>query len=181
MINNLYKFKKNLADEGVILCFSGVISQDILSGFATIIEKKLEKLENLSKVQNIFAVFVEMVQNMLSYSSDATFVGNNIKESSGVIIIGYNENTEKYFVKSGNTIKKNTQQKISEKIDNIKDLSKDELKVLYKELRKSGKNTHERGGGLGFLEIQKKSSEPIEYSFDEIDDQHSFFCLKSII
>ncbi len=181
LINNLYDFQKTLTKEGIFICFSGTVSQDILLGFSSIIENKLEKFENPTKAQNVFVVFVEMVQNMMSYSSDSIFIEENKKECSGVIIVGYDENTKKHFIKSGNTIESKFEEKITKRVNSIKNLSKNDLKDLYKELRKSGENIHKRGAGLGFLEIQRKSSEPLEYSFTNIDDSHSFFCLKSVI
>jgi hypothetical protein len=68
-------------------------------------------------------------------------------------------------------------QKVIIKLDQLTD----ELKALYKELRKSGENSHERGGGLGFLEIQRKSTMPLKYRFEKIDEKYQFFSLKSLI
>ncbi len=181
MTESLYEFKKNLAHEGVIVCFSSIISQGILSNFASIIEKKLESMESSAVTQNIFAIFVEMAQNIISYSSDSVFVGENEKQSPGIMVVGYDQQTSKYYVKSGNTVLASTMEKITKRIEDVKNLDKDELKALYKERRKSGRDTHGRGGGLGFLEIQKKASAPIEYSFDKIDEQQLFFSLKANI
>ena len=74
MLENLYSFKKDLDKEGVIFCFSGVMSQDVLTSFMEIIERKIENSDGVSKATNIFAVFVEMVQNIMSYSVDAEFI-----------------------------------------------------------------------------------------------------------
>ena len=38
-----------------------------------------------------------------------------------------------------------------------------------------------RGAGLGFIEMAKKSSEPIEYVFQNIDNTHSFFTIRITI
>lgn len=181
MTKNLYSFKKALTEEGVIICFSGVVSQDILSSFASVIEKKLESMGNVAVAQNIFAIFVEMAQNIMSYSSEAVVICDNQKESPGVIVVGFDKSICKYYIKSGNTVKASLRDKITQRIDAVKDLDKDALKAMYKEMRKSSENAHDRGGGLGFLEIQRKATEPLGYSFDEIDDEHLFFSLISIV
>jgi len=181
MTERLYTFKKKLVDEGIILCFSGIISQDSLVGLITSIEKKLSRFEEMYKTQSIFSVFVEMIQNIMSYSSDSIFIDTTKKESSGLVILGYDTNINKYFIISGNSIAKNTEEEISKRIDSVKNLSKEDLKALYKEVRRSRKDMHDRGGGLGFIEIQRKSSEPLEYGFNKIDEKNSFFCLKSVI
>lgn len=183
MVENLYKFKNDLDNHGVILCFSGVVSQEILSTFAEMIESKFESegFADMTAARNIFAIFVELTHNIISYSSNATVVGDNKKQSPGVIVIGRDAALSKFYIKSGNTIEASSQDKIAERIDSIKNLDKEELKTLYKEHRKSGKNTHGRGGGLGFLEIQRKASEPLEYTFNKIDDNNLFFCVQAIV
>ena len=181
MLENLYTFKKDLDKEGVIFCFSGIMSQDVLTSFMKTMERKLGNIDGISKANNIFAVFVEMVQNIMSYSSDSEYVTQTQKQSYGIMILGYDKELGKYFIKSGNKVCNDDAAKITERIDELKDLDKDELKALYKELRKSGKYSHERGGGLGFLEIQRKSTMPLKYRFEKIDEKYQFFCLKSLI
>lgn len=181
MLENLYSFKKDLDKEGVIIYFSGVMSQDVLTSFKETIERKIENSDGVSKATNIFAVFVEMVQNIMSYSADAEFIDTNHKQSYGIMILGFDKELNKYFIKSGNRVYTKDKLKIEKKLEEMKNLNKDEIKALYKELRRSGNDTHERGGGLGFLEIQRKSSMPLEYAFEKIDEECQFFCLKSII
>lgn len=183
MVENLYKFKNDLDQNGVILCFSGVVSQDILSTFAEMIEAKFESegFGDSSSARNIFSIFVELTHNIISYSSNSTIVGDNKKQSPGLIVIGHDQLSSKFYIKSGNTVDISAKDKISSRIDSIKNLTKEELKALYKEHRKSGKHTHDRGGGLGFLEIQRKASEPLEYSFDAVDENNLFFCVQAIV
>ena len=157
------------------------MSQDVLTSFMETMERKLGNIDGISKANNIFAVFVEMVQNIISYSSDSEYVTQTQKQSYGIMILGYDKELGKYFIKSGNKVCNDDAAKITERIDELKDLDKDELKALYKELRKSGENSHERGGGLGFLEIQRKSTMPLKYMFEKIDEKYQFFCLKSLI
>lgn len=183
MVENLYKFKSDLDEQGVILCFSGVVSQEILSTFAEMIETKFESegLSDMTAARNIFAIFVEMTHNIISYSSNSKLIGENKKQNPGVIIVGFDLHKMKFYIKSGNTVSAEAKTKIMERIDTVKNLDKEQLRALYKEHRKSGKNTHDRGGGLGFIEIQRKASEPLEYTFDKIDDSNLFFSVKATV
>ena len=65
-------------------------------------------------------------------------------------------------------------------METIQPLNQDELKTLYRELRKSGKGKHEKGAGIGFIEIARRSSS-IEYEFSKIDENNHYFALKVII
>lgn len=182
VVENLYSFKQDLDKHGTVLCFSGIITQEVLATFAEVVETKLQEgFAHMTVARNIFAVFVELTQNIMSYSSDSTAVAEGRRESPGIIIIGYHADKGKFFIKSGNSIRADQQEKISSRIDSVKNLSSEDLKVAYKEARKSGKNSHERGGGLGFIEIQRKCSEPLEYRFDKIDDKTMFFNLVATI
>jgi len=50
-------------------------------------------------------------------------------------------------------------------------------KKLYREARRSGKDTHSKGGGIGFYEIAKKATS-IDYQFTPINDKRYYFKLK---
>ena len=38
-----------------------------------------------------------------------------------------------------------------------------------------------KGAGLGFMEIARRASKPLEFDFTEIDANHAFFALKATI
>ena len=44
----------------------------------------------------------------------------------------------------------------------------------YRELRRSGKDKHHKGGGIGFYEIVKRTSK-IKYSFKQLDKERFEF------
>ena len=66
---------------------------------------------------------------------------------------------------------------ITNKINHINSLDRDQLKAYYKEILGNGKLSAKGGGGLGLIDIAKKSRNKLEYSFKEIDDDYSFFTL----
>ncbi len=60
-------------------------------------------------------------------------------------------------------------------------MSKDELKEYYKAQRRKSPEEGSKGAGLGFIDMAKKASEPIEFDFKPIDEKVSFFSLKTVI
>ena len=54
------------------------------------------------------------------------------------------------------------------------------MKKRYRELRKSGKNTHEKGGGIGFYEIAKRCDK-IEYEFTSLNEDKFSFEFKAFV
>ena len=179
---NMMLFKEILDKEGVIFSFSGTISQPILSAIAETIEKEMHSDDiPYAVVQNIFAVFTEQMQNIMSYSNERIHLGGNTFESPGTCVVGYDKSIEHYYVSSGNIMSEEGVPKLSEKLDKIIAMDKNELRAYYKELRRSGKEVHGRGAGLGFLEMAKKSIVPIEYTISKLDDKRSFFEIKVYI
>ena len=58
-------------------------------------------------------------------------------------------------------------------VKEIQSLDKAGIKKRYRELRRSGENTHKKGGGVGFYEIAKVVDE-INFEFEEKQDGYLF-------
>lgn len=179
---NMITFKEILDKEGVLFSFSGTISQSVLSSIAETINKELHSSGiSYALTQNIFAVFTEQMQNIMSYSHERICMGGNAFESPGICVVGYDQSMEHYYVCSANIISPSGENPLRKKLDKIIPMDKKELRAYYKELRRSGKETHGRGAGLGFLEMAKKSSLPMQYTITPLDNHRSFFEIKVYI
>ncbi len=179
---NMLVFKEILEKEGIIFSFSGTISQNILSSIAETLEKELHTTGiPFSLIQNIFAVFTEQMQNIMSYSYERIHLGDNVFESPGICVVGYDQTIKCFFVSSANVMDPSNEPQLRKKLDKIISMDKSQLKEYYKALRRSGKESHGRGAGLGFLEMAKKSTRPLEYSITHLDEKRSFFEIKTYL
>jgi hypothetical protein len=68
--------------------------------------------------------------------------------------------------------------KFIERIDKYNSLNKDELKVLYKEKLISETHVGLKGGGLGVLQILRKTKNKINYIVNKKNDNLSLITLK---
>jgi hypothetical protein len=98
---------------------------------------------------------------------------------SGVIEVVKNKD-EKYDIRAKNIISIEDKEKIEPILKDIKQISIATIKERYKELRRSGKNTHSKGGGIGFYEIAKLANS-IDYQFKTINKTKFSFEFKIII
>jgi hypothetical protein len=154
-----------------------MLTQSLIVAMTEALEKETEEADLSMRTANkIFMIFIELAQNMMNYSKK---VDKDGFEPKGLILVGKNNNDE-YYVFSQNIIDEEDKLKIEPKLKQILSSSKDEIKKLYKEARKSGKDTHAKGGGIGFYEIAKKC-EKIEYSFIEIKNGKYYFRFKAIV
>jgi hypothetical protein len=177
-MEDLKPLENILEKDGIVfLAYGGFLTQSLIVGMTEALEMESENSALSMKLAgNIFTVFIELAQNMMNYSKKVTQEGFDPK---GLILVGKTKNNY-YYVLSQNIIDNNDKEKIEPKLKEVINASKDEIKKLYREARKSGKNTHSKGGGIGFYEIAKRS-EKILYEFQKITEDRYYFKLKVFI
>lgn len=167
---------------GVIVCFSGILSQGIIQEIGETLKSELqtENVKN-SKFYAIFSISVEQIQNIINYYKKKS--ENRKLESvflnSGIVCIGFNCN--KYFVCSSNLVEVSDVEEIRERLDFIKDKSAEEIRKLYKKQIRKDLIEESYGPGLGFYEMSKRATEPIKYIIDKYDDKYYEFTINVII
>ena len=176
MLKDLYDFKKDLAKRGIFFCLSGPISQNLVAEIATTLEQKMS-LEETSKstVLRVFSTVVENAQNIMRYSDE-----KEDELSLGIIAVGYEDSH--YFVLCGNKIEKRKVEILQSKLSELQNKDKKSLKKLYRERLRQGPPKESKGGaGLGFIEMAKKASKPIEFDFRKLNEEFAFFSMKTVI
>lgn len=166
---------QNLVEEdGIIfLTYGGFLTQTLIAGMTEALEKEAEYNElNMGVSTNIFTIFIELSQNVMNYSKNKQ---KNCKEvkSEGLIVVG-KDSASSYYIHSQNVITKEDKEKIEPKLSEILTMDRDEIKKRYRELRRSGKDTHGKGGGIGFYEIAKRSDQ-IQFEFKEVNEDKYYF------
>jgi hypothetical protein len=181
MLENLHELKTAINQQGIFFCFGGPMSQELMVGIGETLRNKMKLDEaNSSTIVKVFSMFVEQSQNIIHYSAEKTPPDEDKSElSSGIIGVGYDAGH--YYVLCGNMVKKKAIAPLCEQLTKLQSMSKDELKRYYKEERRKKSRPDSKGAGLGFIELARKSIKPIEFDVKQIDDQFSFFSLKTVI
>lgn len=179
---SLYEFHVDLAEKGIMFCFSGPISQDVIEGIGETLKQKME-LEDagLNTTQKVFSIFVEQMQNVVNYSADRV-VRDDLRHGDirvGVIIVGQ-ENSH-FYVLCGNKVKKPEAGIIREQLQTLQQMNKEDLKKLYRDRRKAPPQGRSKGTGLGFIDMARKATYPIEFDFSPVDQDLVFFTIKAVI
>ncbi|MEA3383136.1 MAG: SiaB family protein kinase [Campylobacterota bacterium] len=164
----------------VFISYGGILTQPLISAMTEALEMEAEQNNvGMGVSSNIFTIFIELSQNMMNYSK------SNVEESrdivpGGLIVVSKDSERTSYFIDSQNIISIDDKNKIEPKLEEIVTLNRDEIKKRYKELRRSGRNTHEKGGGIGFYEIAKRC-DAISYDFTKINEDKYYFHIKTQI
>ena len=181
MIMDMIGWHRTLNDKNISLVYSGPLWSEGIAGIAGTLKKHLEFDRITAETsQEVFSVFVEQMNNMLMYSAEKeqlkTADGNFIESPKGTFILGKKDNA--YFVQTGNIMKNESVEFVKKKLDYLNTLDKKAVRQFYKEkMRLEDDNPESRGSGLGFIEIARRISSKIEYSFTPYDEGFTFFTL----
>jgi len=170
-------FYSNMKTGDVLLAYKGTISSDLITNVLEVIDAKLEDLiiqKNIKK--KLYNVLVESLQNLYHHIDDLPSVsGDNFNIHFGIFIIS--QTNDYYRVSTGNFIRKGKVDDLKERLDKIKSLEKNELKDLYKYILNNQEFSKKGGGGLGLIDMAKRTNGRIEYKFTPYDSNYSFFNL----
>lgn len=175
----VYSFYKTMDQKDVRLVYEGEITHQITKAFTSLVETNMQMEEESSTTQKkVFHVMVECLQNVGKHA-DCIDGYDERKDGKGVFLLCKNE-TE-YTITTGNILKKTKVADMQETLEKINTMDKEGLKQLYKVQIKEGRLSTKGGAGLGFIDIAKKTGNPLDYSFISINNEYSFFVLTSRI
>ena len=174
----VYSFNESMESKNVKLVYKGEITHQVTKAFTSITETNMLVEEEPNSVQKkVFHVIVEFLQNI---SKHADYMGDEShEEGSGVFLLCKDD--ENYVITTGNILMKQKEAAIGEVLDKINSLDKEGLKALYKQQIKEGRLSDKGGAGLGFIDIAKKTGNPLDYKFVPLNDEFSFFIISSTI
>ena len=178
----MYNLKKNLTENGIFLCFSGPFSQGLMVEIGDILKQRLRAAEvDDATILKVFSAMVEQSQNIIRHSAEKLIETNSDVDEImlGIIAVGSQDN--RYFVLGGNKIRNSEVGALKENLARISGMNKDDLKQLYKQKRKSESTDSAKGAGLGLIDLARKSTEPIEFNFDKLDADFTYFTIKTVI
>jgi hypothetical protein len=177
LINNLEyvdRVRAQMNENQLMLCYRGEMSQEIIMALLNLTEKKLNQVTSDSTIKRrVFNVMVECLQNITMHSEKSEHVKSN------VFMIGFADSG--YSIYSGNVIRRDKVEGLTKKILEINTMSEDDLKELYKYLINNETLTEKSGSGLGLVQIARKTGNPLDFDFQEVDNDYHFFSLKTVV
>jgi hypothetical protein len=180
LANQLYGLRDSLRAKGIVFAYSGYISESILSGVGDALKRKLIVEDaDTQTIRSVFAIFVEQMQNIIRYSVEQLPTPDAGELRYGILTIGKEDGD--YVVHAGNLVIASDVPRMRTQLETIQAMSRDELKAAYKTQLRSGPDPHSKGAGIGFIEIARRASKPIEFDLMPIDDNCAFFALKARI
>jgi hypothetical protein len=161
----------------VLLAYKGSITTDLITNVLEVIESKLEDIKTASAVRKkVYNVLVETLQNLFHHIDDLPDgMIDEFDVRFGVLVIA--REPDFYRISTGNFIRASKVPQLKEKIDKINTLSREELKDMYKYVLNHQKLSPKGGGGLGLIDIAKKTGNKMKYIFHKYNEDYYFFNL----
>jgi len=160
----------------IALSFKGNVTFELVDSIIIIISDKLDQLENDINVRKkVYGVLTECLQNLCNHIDkvDETRINEKYDVNSAVILV--DTESDGYVIKTGNFIHNDRTEHLKKWLEEINSMNKDQLKELYNKILTNKVFSEKGGGGLGFVDIARKSGKKLEYTFQKIDDKYSFF------
>ncbi len=174
---NINEYYTDLNKGDVLLAYKGSITSELINDVLEAVENKLEQNNEVSLTRKkIYNVLVESLQNLYHHIEEThEGINENLDPKFGVLVV--EKQKDLYKVSTGNFINSNKIKFLKEKIDKINSLSKDELKDMYKFILNHQKLSAKGGGGLGLVDIARKTGHKLEYAFYNYNGNYYFFNL----
>lgn len=173
-MQDLWKLKNEFTDHGMLISFNGPFSHSIIEEIGNATKSYLEaRASERGVVTDVFAVYVEQTQNARNY-----IVGHNLAgvgQDSAIVVIRLKD--DHYHISSGNTVDRRDVADLSRRLEEVNGLDKDGLKRRYKEELRKERPAGATGAGVGIIEMARRSSQKLEYRFQDLDDRFVFFTL----
>ncbi|MDR3094944.1 MAG: SiaB family protein kinase [Bacteroidales bacterium] len=177
-INQLYV---SVCGSDTFFTFRGEITSERINAILEDIEAKLANISSEVRMQKkVYNILVECLQNLYHHADTVPVdlieqLGNNY----GMVVL---KKLDKGFsLKVGNFVVNDKVKFLSEKIEKLNSLSAEALKEMYKFILTYQKLSPKGGGGLGLIDIARKSNHHLKYYFYPYDDTYSFYELDIII
>jgi hypothetical protein len=148
----LYNWLQECERENIILCFQGDFNQDLVNAILVLTERGPDIQGSSTVVRaRVFSILVECMQNIRKYGAPTD---SSADLKPGIVIVCCKDGN--YVLKTGNFIADHEVESLKQKLDKVKSLNKEDLKVLHKKVLAETKLSEKSGAGLGLISIGRK-------------------------
>lgn len=166
-----------IGSDTVLLEHEGPVDREVVLETLPKIENQLLQ-EGLKKqtVRKIINISIEALQNLQLHSFP--FEDCDYTELPPMFVLSICGSCVGITI--GNLIANDERTVLEDKLNKINSLNDEEVKFLYGVIMKQTvvKFSTKGGAGLGLIDMKKKSGNPLEFGFQDIDDKVSYFNLK---
>jgi len=151
---NLKMYKK-----GTLMYYKGIFSYPVIVELGQHIRNDIQLSSRLR--EKVFSIFVELAQNVCSYSQEKVNV-NNSQKNVGVGSFHLLENSDFVYINTTNPVAREQLENLKKRIEKINQLDRKGLRALKMHFREQAIDARTNSGNVGLVEVALRSGNPIE-------------------
>lgn len=154
---DLFQLRNDFAEVNVLTCFSGSFSHMIIQEVGAAVRRYLES-EDVARdaVLDVFAVYIELAQNVKSYLAKAGFQADCPYRAQNAIV-AILEVDKGYVVAAGNIATTQDAAAIETRVRELGKLAPAELKQLKRARLRQPVDPSSQGAGLGLIDVAQRA------------------------
>jgi hypothetical protein len=177
-MDNYLELYKNMIPNSIKLSYKGTVTFELIDSILQIISNRLDVIEgNINIRRRVYSVLMECLQN-LSLHIEEHKEEEELEYDCKSAILTIENVVDSYIISTGNFIQNKKIPVLKDWLDQINNSSIEELKLLYNRILTNNTYNTKGGGGLGFVDIARKINGKLDYQFEQIDENFSFFQLE---
>ncbi len=159
-----------------IIFFEGHLTFSTIGRLLTLLKNRMEQSGmRINTYKKVISVMVEVLENIYKYNDyihEDPYIFRNY-----LPIFRIDRYNSSFIMHSVNPIRNVHIPVLRAKIEKVNSKNPSELKELFRETISNGQFTDKGGAGLGIIEMAKLSGNPLDFSFQEVNDQFSCYFL----
>lgn len=170
--NTLFSYKGGLTSEKITRILEEIEKNALVSDTSCKLKRK------------IYNVLVESLQNMFHHGEtmkkdfEVFCDDKEHDEASKFCVILFQKESIGYLLRTANFIRQHNMKLVKDKIDQVNVLSHEEIKALYKLILNNHEFSDRGGGGLGLIDIAKRTESRLSYEFHEFQENLFLYSLE---
>jgi hypothetical protein len=178
---NVENYFSENPDGNIMLFFKGNVDSEVINHILDTVEDKMVVINEQSRLRKkVYNVLVESLQNLYHHVDKVPEdFEDQTAERYGMLAVKKVDNG--YKIITGNFVHIDNVEKLEEKIKRINRSSQEEIKELYKFILNHQRISAKGGGGLGLVDIARKTGNKLVYLFRKYNDVYSFFYLDILV
>jgi hypothetical protein len=177
---NIENYFSDQPKDNVILMYKGNVDSDVINHVLDSVEEKMVAVNDNPKLRKkVYNVLVESLQNLFHHVDKVPADFEEQVEKFGLLVVEKVDTG--YKIVTGNFVQSENIEKLEEKIKRINRSTHEEIKELYKFILNHQRISAKGGGGLGLVDIARKTGNKLDYAFVKYNDSYSFFYLDILV
>ncbi len=178
---DLENLVSDLDIRGAVLYFKGNVDSEVINKALDLVEGKLLTTRETPRLRKkVYNVLVESLQN-LYHHADNIPRGYHASRSDRFGLVVMEKLGKGYRITTCNFVAAVRVKELEEKLTRINRSTPEEIKELYKDILNHQEITEKGLGGLGLLDIARKTGHRIDFRFKRYDDLNTAFRLSAVV